>query len=90
MNMPWKNLHGAAKIVAVCAAILLTSAGLCGAQMAVLDAANAKGSDNLTGIFMITGLIEIAAMLISVLVGFIALLVWGFGSLFSRDRSDRP
>lgn len=86
MTVPWKNRRGAAKVAALCAAVLLVSAGLCGMQLLWLNRAGGM-SENL-GVFMITGAIELMAMLASVVVGFIALLVWGFGSMFRRDPED--
>jgi hypothetical protein len=87
MNMPWKNLHGAAKVVAICAAVLLVSFGLCGVQMSMLGllrGAPTSGSEGL----VIAGVIEGVAGLIAGLVGFIALLVWGIGRIVRSGRQS--
>jgi hypothetical protein len=87
MKMPWTNRQGAAKAIAICVTVLLVSAGLCGMQLLVLNLSRGS-ADGLTTIFMITGALELIAILLSVLIGFIALLIWGFGSLFRRDRDS--
>ena len=88
MNMPWKNLHGAAKAVAICAAVLLVSGGLCGMQLLVLNLHLGGNTNDMAPIFMLTGALELVAIVVSAVVGFIALLVWGFGSLFRRDSDS--
>ena len=85
MSMPWKDLHGAAKVLVICLTVLLVAGGLCGVQSALLSGARFL-PDSWAEVFIVTGVIELIAMLASVVVGFIALLVWGFGSMFRRDR----
>lgn len=85
MNMPWTNRHGAAKMVVICVAVLLVSAGLCGVQLLILNAGNIKTSSALTSVFMVTGAVEIIAILVAILVGIIALLVSAFGRIFRRS-----
>jgi hypothetical protein len=80
--MPWSNLHGAAKVATVCAAIFLLSGGLCGLQVLVL---NDGGGDRFMTVYIIAGALEVIAIVLSAVVGFVALLVWGFGSLLRRD-----
>jgi len=84
MNMPWTNRHGAAKVVVICVVVLLVSAGLCGMQLLVLNDGNIKSSSDLTEVFMVTGAVEVVAILVATLVGVIALLVWAFNRIFRR------
>jgi hypothetical protein len=67
MKMPWTNQRGPAKLLVVCATVLLVSGGLCGVQYAVFSVASHSGEDILAPIFMYTGMAELAAMLLSVL-----------------------
>jgi hypothetical protein len=84
MHMPWKNLHGAPKVVAICAVVLLVSYGLCGVQMGMLGIL--RGAPTyVSGGLVIAGVIEGIAGLVAGLVGFIALLVWGFSKMLRRD-----
>ncbi|HEY2860411.1 MAG TPA: hypothetical protein VGJ21_18460 [Terracidiphilus sp.] len=83
MKMPWTNLHGAAKVVAICAMVFLVAAGLCGMEGAILSVG--RLTDSVASIFIVLGGIAAMAIVVSVLVGFVALLVWGFGSMFRRD-----
>ncbi|HEY3704666.1 MAG TPA: hypothetical protein VGL22_06355 [Terracidiphilus sp.] len=70
--------------MAICAVVALVAGGLCGVQLLVLN--NQRGWGDLLGpTFMVTGALELIAILVCAVVGFVALLVWGFGSMFRRD-----
>jgi hypothetical protein len=75
MKMPWSNLEGPAKLLAICAAVLLVSSGLCGLQLFLAGAAYGR-SDGLTILFAVLGVVELIAMAGSVVVGIISLLFW--------------
>jgi hypothetical protein len=59
MKMPWGNLEGPAKLLVICVAIFLVSAGLCGMQWAI---AMGPRSDSLGDLFIPLGIVEIVAM----------------------------
>lgn len=85
MNMPWTNVHGAAKVVVVCVAVFLVSAGLCGIESVTLSAVHHM-PDNAAGVLIGVGVLGAVGMILSALVGFIALLVWGIGGIFRRGQ----
>ncbi|HKF48174.1 MAG TPA: hypothetical protein VKB38_12510 [Terracidiphilus sp.] len=85
MSMPWSKLQGPAKVAAICAAVLLVSAGLCGAQLLVLNFAAGR-SNSLGTAFIVTGALELIAIILSAAVGVIALLIWGIGKIVGRGN----
>ena len=86
MKMPWTNVHGAAKVVVICAVVLLVSYGLCGVQMSMLGLLHGAPTSVSEGL-VIASVIEGIAGSVALLVGFIALLVWGIGSMIRRNRN---
>lgn len=74
MRMPWTNLEGPARLLVMCITVLLVSAGLCGLQLAIVSSDN--GNPWIANLFILTGFVELVAMILSALVGIIALMVW--------------
>jgi hypothetical protein len=79
--MRWTRLHGPAKVLVICVAVLLLSAGLCGLQWTLVN-----GHGLPSNALIITGIIEIVGMVLSAAAGFVALVIWGFGAIFRRSR----
>jgi hypothetical protein len=84
MKMPWTNRQGPAKLIAVCATVLLVAGGLCGVQIGVfLSAGRLAGNhaninnitDALIPVFIFTGLAELAAVLLC-LIGLVIGVIW--------------
>jgi len=106
MNFFGRNLQGPSKVIVIFAAIFLVSAGMCGIQIAIIDKSPAGSyGGNAAGIFLPLGLIELAAMAVSLVGIVIVLIVWAIGALTRQDtakpllsqppspessRSDRP
>jgi hypothetical protein len=85
MKMPWSNLEGAAKVLAICGAVLLVSSGLCGLQwVIVLDAGG--GGEALVNFIMALGIIELAAIAGSIVVGAVAFFIWATGAVTKRAK----
>ena len=74
MSPPWSRLEGPARLLVNCVVILLIAGGLCGLQLFTLNFTSNNGA--LTSLLMVTGAVELAAMLASALVGLFALLAW--------------
>ena len=103
MSMPWDDLEGPAKLLAICAAVFLVSAGLCGVQWFVIGFADGRGGGQaLAGIVILLGVVELIAMAGSIVVGFVALILWiagfkgsqrgpdpGAQTLFPRDKDEK-
>ena len=83
MSMPGAGLHGAAKVVAICAVVFLIAAGLCGVEAGVLSGVRHM-PDTVAGVFIGLGVLGAVSMILSAVVGFVALLVWAFGSALRR------
>lgn len=64
MKMSWSRLQGPAKGLVLCVVILLAAGGACGLQLVILKVAG-PNPNTLTSVFMITGLIQLLAMVLS-------------------------
>jgi hypothetical protein len=73
--MPWNNLQGPAKVLAISVAVLLVAAGLCGVQVTILSGLRGN-SPSLESVFMLTGFVELGAMLIAGIVAVVSILAW--------------
>jgi hypothetical protein len=76
-------MRGAAKVAAICAVVFLVSLGLCGAEGALLSSVRHM-PDTVAGIFIGIGVLGAVGAILSAVVGFVALLVWAFGSALRR------
>jgi hypothetical protein len=95
MKMPWTNRTGPAKLLAVCASVLLVAGGLCGVQYAVV-LASSNQLNFLLPVFIFTGMAELAAIVLS-LAGLVIGAMWlivkairdhGPGAGSSEDQND--
>lgn len=98
LKMPWSDLEGPAKFMAICAAVFLVSGGLCGLQWIV--AANIRGyMGSIGGLIITAGFLELLGMLVAalgILAGIVALVIvqirnpgaTGPQKLFDSDRDD--
>lgn len=75
MKMPWSELEGPAKLLAICAAIFLVCSGLCGMEWFIAGMAGGKAQALLPAM-VILGIIQAIAIVVSGIVGFIALILW--------------
>jgi hypothetical protein len=82
MRWPWSKLEVPAKMLVVFATLLLVAGGLCGLQWLILGGMG--GTDYVALVFMFTGILELAAMAISVAGMFLAVLLWGGQALYNR------
>jgi hypothetical protein len=87
MNFFGRNLHGPAKMIVIFAAILLASGGLCGLQIAIVSQSHEQYGGNLGGVFFLTGIIELAAMVVSLVGIVIVLILWAIRAL-TRSKPD--
>ena len=85
MKMPWNDLEGPARILAICATVLLVSGGLCGLQAVLMSAIH---NNSLITFFMVTGLVELGAIVLSLVVGLGAVVAWVGTAVFSGSRED--
>jgi|SRR6185437_13014954 len=96
-KMPWSDLEGPAKFIAICAAVFLVSGGLCGLQWIV--AANIHGMNSIAGLIITAGVLELLGMLVAmlgILAGIVALVILqirnpgatGPQKLFDSDQDD--
>ena len=83
--MWWSNLEGPAKGVAICATVFLVAGGLCGLQVALLNGSG-SGGGSLVVVFIITGIIELGAMLVSALLLVVLAIAW----VVQAIRGERP
>jgi hypothetical protein len=83
MRAPWSRLTGRARILVLCATVLLIASGLCGTQLLILNAVPNGSGNNLTALFMITGILELVAMALSAAGVIVAALVWGISALYA-------
>lgn len=82
MKMPWFNLEGPARLLAVSATVFLGAASLCGIQC-VIASFHQNQFDDLLVISSIIGLIEVGIMGLSFAVGALALLWMIASRMFS-------
>jgi hypothetical protein len=80
MKIPWKNLEGPARLLLICLTVLLIAGGLCGLQFVL--SASLYGR-RMPSFFMLIGILELIAILVSGLVAIGALIAW----LIQRLRS---
>jgi hypothetical protein len=85
--MPWSELEGPAKLLAICVAIFLVSSGLCGMEFLIAGMAGAR-ANSLVPLFIAIGVLSLIAIAISVVVGFIALILWAVGLKGSKRGPD--
>jgi hypothetical protein len=102
MSSFWDDLEGPAKLLAICVAVFLVAAGLCGMQWFVVGfASRGIGGQAMVGTVIVLGIIELIAMAGAAVVGFVALILMlvGFRSgkrgpspgaqtLFPPDNND--
>ena len=62
MNMPWRNLEGPAKLLAICVVVFLVSSGLCGLQW-VIALNLPSGGGALGNAIIPLGIAELVAMI---------------------------
>jgi hypothetical protein len=79
VKYPWSSLSGFPKGLVICVAIFLVSAGLCGLQLVV---ANAAGSNQLTSILMIPGFFELIGFWGSAIGIVVCLVGWIVTSIY--------
>lgn len=98
MKMPWSELEGPAKFIAICAAVFLVSGGLCGLQWVAVATIN-RGMNSFAGLIITTGVLELLGMLVAalgILAGIVALVIvqirnpgkTGPQTLFDSDRDS--
>ena len=88
MNMPWRNLEGPAKLLAICGVVLLVSSGLCGLQWFLTMGGNGGSFDAL---FVPLGIIELIAVAGSIVVGVVAFFIWATEEVRERSKpGDAP
>jgi hypothetical protein len=89
MSSFWDNLEGPAKLLAICVAVFLVAAGLCGMQWFVVGfASRGVGGQSMIGTVIVFGIIELIAMAGAAVVGFVALILMLVG--FGRKRGPKP
>jgi uncharacterized membrane protein len=86
MNFFGRNLQGPAKVIVIFAAIFLVAAGLCGMQLVV--ASHSSNSSNLADVLIVPGILELAAMAISLVGIVIALVAWAIGALTPSETDN--
>lgn len=100
MKMPWSNLQGPAKLVAISVAVFFVAGGLCGLE--AIGVLRFDGNSGLTGLAFLTGSLELAAMALAclgIVGGGIAWIIDRFSkrgsahsngpqTLFGSDRDD--
>jgi hypothetical protein len=74
MRMPWRNLEGPAKLLAICAVIIFVGFGLCGLEWAVAGAMHGSGEKLFTALFVL-GIFQLIAIVAASMVGCVALIV---------------
>ena len=74
MKTPFGELEGAAKVLAICAAIIFVGMGLCGLGWAMAGAMNGKGQSLMSGL-VIFGIIDGIVVIVAAVVAFIAVIV---------------
>jgi hypothetical protein len=89
MKMPWNDLEGPAKVLITSVAVLLVAAGLCGTQFLIMSGIRGN-APALTSVFMLTGIIELVAMLIAAVVAVAALIAWLAIALYERFSGSSP
>jgi hypothetical protein len=77
MKMPWSNFTGPARLLVICATVLLIASGLCGMEGYVF-AKNIQINPAFSDIFVALSITSAAAILLSLLVGAYAVLalIW--------------
>jgi hypothetical protein len=77
MKMPWSNFTGPARLLVICATVLLIASGLCGMEGYVF-AKNIQINPALSDIFVALSIASAIAILLSLLVGAYAILalIW--------------
>jgi hypothetical protein len=89
MNVPWRNLEGPAKLLAICVVVLLVASGLCGLQwMIFVGGMGGNGDSGLMNVFISLGILELTAMAASVVIAVGTLIVWGLKTAFNRSQPD--
>lgn len=85
MKLFGRELTGFPKALAVLAAVLLVSTGLCGMQLII-----ANGTKSSASILMPLGIAELAAILLSALGIMVVLIAWLVSALYHRVGTRRP
>lgn len=82
MRLFGREIYGFQQILVLLVTILVVASGLCGLQWAVLAAT--KGFGALSGLFMVTGAIELAVMILSIVGIAVVLIAWPISVLTTR------
>jgi hypothetical protein len=83
MKLFGRDFQGFAKWLVVSATALLIASGLCGLQLAILNGSRGN-SGNLQGVFMLTGLAELAVMVPSAICVLCVAIAWPISFLVRR------
>jgi len=76
MKAPWTDKTGLAKLVAILATTLLIALGLCGVNYATFLVSSSKLGPQMTIGLLVTGYIELAAIILSIAGLVLTGLVW--------------
>jgi hypothetical protein len=85
MRLFGREIEGPAKVLVILVAVLLVSAGMCGLQLTIADEIY-RGSGGFGSVMMLLGILELIAMLVSLIgiaIVLVSLLVTRF---FKRER----
>jgi len=93
MNLFGRDYQGFAKWLVLFVMVLLIAGGLCGMQFALVSAAGEK-ANVFEGFFMLTGIVELGAILISLLGIVVVAVAWPIAKLSGytppQYRSEKP
>lgn len=89
MNMPWRDLEGPAKVLAICGAVLLVASGLCGLQWVIfVDGMGGNGDSLVMNVIIPLGILELTAMAASLVIAVGALIVWGVKTALNKPQPN--
>ena len=88
MKLFGRDAEGHPKALVILAAVFLVAAGLCGTQLLILQSGRG-GVDSLVIVFGLTGILELAAMAISLALILLVLAAWGRAHLFGSESGPR-
>lgn len=88
MKMPWDDLDGPAKVLAISAAVLLVAGGLCGVQFLIISGVRGN-AQALVSVFTLTGILELIAIVMAGLTAAGALLAWTSTAIHNRFTGSR-
>ncbi len=85
MKYPWSSLSGFPTALVIFVAILLVSGGLCGLQAAI---GSAFGSDGMTGLLIIPGILELVCIGVSAIGIVVCLIGWMVTAIYRAIRKQ--